>query len=77
MSAFADGPYWPSLLEILGTPVGCSFYRPYNYRREWVNHDLNEALANNAREDITAVVGMKFRRPTGPDGKLVVGPRAL
>lgn len=71
VSTFADGPYWPSVLEILGTPVGCSFYRPYNYRREWVNRDVDEALANGERQDVTAVVGMRFRRPTGPGGNLM------
>jgi hypothetical protein len=61
VAALADRPYWPSLLEVLGPPRGCSFYRPYNYRRAWLAPSLDELLSNSILR-CDAVVGMRFGR---------------
>ncbi len=44
MSTIADGPYWPSALEPLVYPIGCSFYRPFSYQKEYVDPVLLDVL---------------------------------
>jgi hypothetical protein len=44
MSTIADGPYWPSALEPLAYPIGCSFYRPFSYQKEYVDPVLLDVL---------------------------------
>jgi hypothetical protein len=44
LSAFADRPYWLSCLEPLLYPSGCSFYRPFSYREEYVAEPMRSTL---------------------------------
>ena len=61
----ADGPYWFSALEVLLYPVGCSFYRCFSYRRQWVSPSVANELGN-APDNILrwpeAIVGMRFSK---------------
>ncbi len=63
VSTFADGPYFPSALEILTPPVGCSFYRTFDYRKEWVDDELHHGVAPETVRAFEAIVGMRFQRP--------------
>ncbi|HKO60735.1 MAG TPA: hypothetical protein VJV03_06205 [Pyrinomonadaceae bacterium] len=45
MCTYANGPYWRSAIEPLLYPSGCSFYRPFSYRREYLSDSLSAAFA--------------------------------
>jgi hypothetical protein len=40
LCTYANGPYWRSSLEPLLYPSGCSFYRPFSYRPEYLSDNL-------------------------------------
>lgn len=62
LSVLADRPYWMSILEILGPPAGVSFYRPFDYRSDWVDEDLLGKLQDGSGFfQSRAIVGMRFR----------------
>src|SRR5690606_30187089 len=62
VSMLGDGPYWQSALEILTPPVGCSFYRPFSYRIDWVGNSVLDNLKEDEQlECDMAVLGMRFR----------------
>jgi hypothetical protein len=42
LATYVDGPYGASALELLLYPVGCSFYRPFSYRREYAGSSVSE-----------------------------------
>lgn len=40
LCAFADKMYWASCIEPLLYPKGCSFYRPFSYREDYISPSL-------------------------------------
>jgi hypothetical protein len=74
LSAFADRPYWLSCLEPLLYPSGCSFYRPFSYREEYVAEPLRSELRNPVRLDAflsdqernTGLFGIRFKDESEP-----------
>lgn len=62
VSTFADGIYFPSALEILTPPVGCSFYRTFDHRKEWVDDELHHGVEPGTVRPFQAIVGIRFRR---------------
>jgi hypothetical protein len=70
ISTYVDGPYWVSSLEPLLYPTGCSFYRVFSYREDYVypktfletliDEDQSAAfLADSARND--GLFGLRFK----------------
>ena len=75
LSAFADRPYWASCLEPLLYPSGCSFYRPFSYREDYVAEPLRSELKDDARLDAflsdarrnIGIFGIRFKDESEPE----------
>ena len=59
LASYVDGPYWKSSLEILLFPTGCSFYRPFSYKKSWVGKTVEATRDDDPM--YTGYVGMRFR----------------
>jgi len=60
LATYIDGPYFKSALEILLYPSGCSFYRPYSYRKDYVSSNILEQ--NKSQESSrVGIVGIRFK----------------
>jgi hypothetical protein len=67
LGANADGPYWRSALEILLYPKGCSFYRPFSHRPDWVTPGLQQELqAGGPVHRALGFVGLRFTTDEPP-----------
>jgi len=63
LATYIDGPYWRSALEIMVYPVGCSFYRPFSYRKGWSGTDI---VATPREGPLgKGVIGLRFRDDDG------------
>lgn len=75
LCAFADRQYWASCLEPLLYPSGCSFYRPFSYREDYVAEPLRSELKDDARLDAflsdarrnIGIFGIRFKDETEPE----------
>jgi hypothetical protein len=54
LSFYGDGPKWENLVYIPAYPSGCSYFRPFRYRDEWIEPALlgrlraSESALNNS-----------------------------
>jgi len=46
LCTYADGPYWPSSIEPLLYPSGCTFHRTFSYREEYIDQALVTTFKN-------------------------------
>lgn len=63
LSFYGDGPKWENFVHLPAFPSGCSYFRPFRYRDEW----LEEGLLDRLKTDWKAVgrtellVGSRFK----------------
>lgn len=82
LSAFADRQYWPSCLEPLLYPTGCSFYRPFSYREGYLAESLRNELKDPARREKflsdadrnKGIFGIRFKDESEPQYRGVFIP---
>lgn len=72
LATYVDGAYWRSALEILLYPTGCSFYRPFSYRKAWAGR---EVVATPVQGPLAqGVIGLRFRDREGQDTRKLFIP---
>ena len=63
LSFYGDGPKWENFVYPPASPSGCSYFRPFRYRDEWVETGLLDRLKDEwedvAREEL--LVGARFK----------------
>lgn len=75
LCTYANGPYWRSCLEPLLYPSGCSFYRPFSYRAEYLSNDLAATFKSakqteqflNDDDRRVGIFGMSFNTTEGKE----------
>ncbi len=60
LATYVDGPYATSAVEVVLYPTGCSFYRPFSYRRQYAGNSIS-ATPSNAKTLPSGFIGVRFR----------------
>jgi hypothetical protein len=67
LSFYGDGPKWENFVYLPVSPSGCSYFRPFRYRDEWLETRLLDRLKDEwedvAREEL--LVGARFKSSPG------------
>ena len=59
LATYVDGPYAKSALELVLYPTGCSFYRPFSYRRDYAGSSIS-ATPSDAKILPSGFIGARF-----------------